>query len=126
MAVSAATAKNFGPGDLRLCGAQRCTVITDRPLLHALGSFMYSDGRTTLARTPRAGAPVFELRFRNGYVAGMIGAAGLDRFRSHGVICGRFRSGSWYRLPPGVASDLRRLTARVTPRRLGTYVPSSC
>jgi hypothetical protein len=126
VASSAATAKDFGPGDLRLCGARKCVAVTDRAVLRALSSFIYSDGRPAPVRTPHVGAPVFRLRFRDGYVAGMIGAAGLDRFRSHGVICGRFRTGSWYRLPHGVASELRQLTARVTPLRLGTFVPRSC
>jgi hypothetical protein len=121
-----AAAKNFGPGDLRLCGAERCATITDRAALRALSGFIYSDGRSALAGTPSVGAPVFELRFKNGYVAGMIGAAGLDRFRGHGVICGRFRRGSWYRLPAVAAIDMRRLTARLTPLHLTAAVPRSC
>jgi hypothetical protein len=121
-----AAAKNFGPGDLRLCGAERCATITDRAVLRALSGFIYAEGVPAPVRTPRVGAPVFELQFKNRYVAGMIGAARLDRFRSHGVICGRFRRGSWYRLPAGVALEFRRLGARLVPLRLTAAVPRSC
>ncbi len=122
-----AWAKDFRPGDLRLCGVERCTAITDRAVLDSMSTFIYSDGRPPIAPAPRPGAPVLQLRFRNGYVAGLVGSARLDRFRSLGVICGRFRRGIWYRLPPALAHDLRRLAGtRLQPLGLTERVPRSC
>src|SRR6266516_8126703 len=91
--VPAATAKNFGPGDLRLCNTRHCVTIVDRPLLRALSSFIYTGPQPGRADNPRRGAPALELRFDNGYVAGVIGGARLDRFYSYGVYCGRFLTG---------------------------------
>ena len=122
----ASSAKEFDPGDLRLCNAQTCAVLTNRALLRSLSSFIY--GHTTLVHVAAAarGAPTLELTFRNGYVAGLVGGKKLDRFRSHGVICGRFRTGWWYRLSPRVSHDLRRAAGRLTPLRFTGSVPRSC
>lgn len=125
--ASGAGAKDFGPGDVRLCDARHCAAIKDPELLRALSSFIYGDAGPRLAGTPRRGAPVLQLRFRNGYVAGLVGSPQLDRFRSHGVICGRFKRGSWYRLPKTTAHDLRRLAGtRLTPFAFTGRVPRSC
>jgi hypothetical protein len=125
--TSVASAKDFRPSDLRLCGVERCVTITDRAVLNSMGTFIYGNGRPPIARAPRLGAPVLQLRFRNGYVAGLLGSARLDRFRSHGVICGRFRRGNWYLLPPALAHDLRRLAGtRLQPLGLTGRVPRSC
>jgi hypothetical protein len=124
--ASVAAAKDFHPGDLRLCGAARCVAVTDRAALRDLSSFVYGTRRVTIVRSPRVGAPVYELRFRNGYVAGMVGAGRVDRFRSHGVICGRFQRGKWYGLPARVSRELRSLAAPLEPLRLSRAVPRSC
>jgi hypothetical protein len=124
--TTAASSKEFGPGDLRLCGEVTCVPVTDRAVLGRLGRFIYAEGRPPLAHSPRVGAPVFALTFRGGYVAGLIGSPRFDRFRSHGVICGRFRRGSWYRVPVRIASELRALTEQLQPRRLSSTVPRSC
>lgn len=125
LAVSAAlvaadlgTAKDFGPGDLRVCNAKRCVPIMNRDVLPAFGSFLYSGRRPAAASKPRLGEPVFELRFDNGYVTGIVGTAKLDRFLSYGVNLNRFRRGTWYRLPTRAARELRRLTERLEPLRL--------
>jgi len=131
----AATAKDFQPGDLRVCNVERCVAITSRPALAALGAFYYGGACPRVAtldgdcmpderRPPRAapsvriGAPAFELRFRNGYVTGIVATARLDRFLSYGVNLGWFRRGRWYRVPPASAAELRRLTAGLTPLRV--------
>jgi hypothetical protein len=103
-------------------------VSIQRPgLLRALSSFIYGDTPPRRAGAPRRGAPVLQLRFRDGYVAGLVGSPRLDRLRSHGVICGRFQRGRWYRLPPAVAHDLRRLAGtRLTPLAFTGRVPRSC
>jgi hypothetical protein len=124
--VSVAAAKDFRPGDLRLCGALRCVAVADRGALRDLSSFIYGTRRVTIVGSPRVGAPAYELRFKNGYVAGMVGTSRVDRFRSQGVICGRFRTGKWYRVPVRAARRLRALAARVEPLRLTRVVPQSC
>jgi hypothetical protein len=117
--ASAATAKDFGPGDLRICSHQACVKITNRPVLKLLGAFYYS-GRyePRPVRTPHLGARMFELRFRNGYVTGVVATAGLDRFLSYGVYLGRFTPGRWYGFPDRVARELRRLAAPLAPLRV--------
>jgi hypothetical protein len=124
--VSVAAAKDFRPGDLRLCGPARCVAVTDRGALRELSSFIYGTRRVTIVRSPRVGAPAYELRFKNGYVAGMVGTSRVDRFRSQGVICGRFRTGKWYRLPARAARTLRTLAAPIEPLRVSSAVPRSC
>jgi hypothetical protein len=117
--IPAATAKDFGPGDLRVCNAHRCVPITHRAVLPLLGRFYYSDPEVAhVAARPRLGAPAFELRFRNGYVTGIVASARLDRFLSYGVNLGRFERGVWYRLPARVASELRTLTSGMKPLRV--------
>jgi len=131
----AALAKDFEPGDLRVCNAERCVAITSRPALAALGAFYYGGACPAAAtkdgdcmpderRPPRAassvriGAPAFELRFRNGYATGIVATARLDRFLSYGVNLGWFRRGRWYRVPTAAAAELRRLTAGLAPLRV--------
>ena len=89
-----AVAKDFRPGDLRVCGRDHCVPITNRHLLRILSSYYYGSGRAPrAARVPR-GAPGFELRFKNGYASGMIATKKLDRFQAYGFYCGRFERGS--------------------------------
>jgi hypothetical protein len=122
-AVPSAAAKDFEPGDLRLCNATRCVHVMDRATATALGHFIYSSGEAPRARAVRLGAPAYELKFRNGYVTGIVAGARLDRFLSYGVHLERFFRDRWYRMPEKVAAELRRLAAglaplRVTPARL--------
>jgi hypothetical protein len=116
LTATAATAKEFEPGDLRICNAKRCVPITSRPALTALGRFYYT-GTSPLSRAvrPSLGARAFELRFDNGYVTGIVAAAKLDRFLSYGVNIGRFDAGVWYRVSDRAARELRRLTAGLRP-----------
>jgi hypothetical protein len=118
-ATPAATAKDFGPGDLRVCNAHRCAPIVNRAVLPLLGRFYYLDARDPrVAPRARLGAPYFELRFRNGYVTGIAASARLDRFLSYGVNLGRFHRGVWYRVPARLALELRKLTAGMKPLRV--------
>jgi hypothetical protein len=116
LVVPAGAAKEFDPGDLRICNARRCLPITNRPALSALGALYYIGTRPP-SRAPRAplGAPSFELRFDNGYVTGIVATARRDRFLSYGVNIGRFEAGRWYRVPRTAARELRRLTAGLRP-----------
>jgi len=117
--IPAASAKDFRPGDLRVCNARRCVAITNRAVLPLLGRFYYFDREAAhVADRPRLGAPAFELRFRNGYVTGIAASARLDRFLSYGVDLGRFERGIWYRIPAPIAAELRRLTAGMKPLRV--------
>ena len=118
VAASAATAKDFGPGDLLICNATRCVPIMDRSVLPLLGSFYYSGRQPPTAPAVRIGAPAFELRFTNGYATGIVATARLDRFLSYGVNLGRFRGEVWYRLPARLASELRTLSAGLRSLRV--------
>ncbi|HKP19158.1 MAG TPA: hypothetical protein VJT84_11810 [Gaiellaceae bacterium] len=135
LAAATAAAKDFEPADLRVCNADRCLALTNRDALEALSGFYYGgacapaalkDGACTEdERTPPAhvaavpvGAPAFQLRYRNGYVTGIVAGASLDRFLSYGVHVGWFARGRWYRVPARAAQELRRLTAGLTPMRV--------
>jgi hypothetical protein len=119
LTAPAATAKDFGPGDLRLCNAKRCVPITKPAVLPLLGRFYYAaSSPPTAARSPRLGAAAFELRFSNGYVTGIVATRRLDRFLSYGVHLRRFRRGAWYRIPAPLSAELGRLGAALEPLRL--------
>jgi hypothetical protein len=120
---SAATAKDFAPGDLRVCGAKRCVAIESRDAVRAFSSFYYGEGRVAIVARPRLGAPTFEIRFRDGSKAGMVASAMLDRALVYGLNCGRFRRGRWYRLPARAALEVRRLSAPLTPLRVTRRAP---
>jgi hypothetical protein len=119
VAVTASAAKEFDPGELRVCNAKRCDPIMNRSAMTALGAFYYI-GTKPPPQAPRArlGAPSFELRFDNGYVTGIVATARLDRFLSYGVNIGRFAARRWYRVPRTAARELRRLTVGLGPLRL--------
>ena len=117
--IPAATAKDFNPGDLRVCNTQRCVPITHRAVLPLLGRFYYSDPHDPrVAPRARLGAPAFELRFRNGYATGVAATAKLNRFLSYGVNTDRFHRGVWYRIPARLAAELGTLTAGMKPLRV--------
>jgi hypothetical protein len=117
LAPSAAP-KDFGPGDLRVCNAQRCVAIVNREVLPLFGSFYYSGPPPAPVRRPALGAPYYELRFRNGYVTGIIATRRLDRFLSYGVNLDRFARNRWYAAPRRLAEELRRLTTGLRALRL--------
>lgn len=116
--LPSASAKNFGPGDLRVCNATRCLGIVSPSVLPQLGRFYY--GGPPLARVPRPplGTPYYELRFDNGYVTGIVATRQLDRFLSYGVHLERFSRGGWYLVPRRLSDELGRLTAGLRPLRL--------
>jgi hypothetical protein len=125
LAVPAGLAKDFRPGDLRVCGRDRCVSLVDRALLRRLGSFYYAEGSPPRAPRVRLGSPGFVLRFSNGYTSGIVAGARLGRFQAYGVICERFVYGRWYRFPPRAALALRRVTADLRPLRV-PRPPRSC
>jgi hypothetical protein len=96
--LPSASAKDFGPGDLRVCNAMRCVAIVSCDVLPQFGSVYYSGQSPARVRGTSLGAPYFELRFRNGYVTGIVATRRLDRFLSYGVHLERFarNSGSPY------------------------------
>jgi hypothetical protein len=115
VALPSAGAKDFGPGDLRVCNANRCVPVVDRRVLPRLGRFYYSGGALARAAQPALGAPYYELRFRNGYATGIVATRNLDRFLSYGVHLERFQRDVWYAVPQPLAAELRRLTRGLRP-----------
>jgi len=118
LSVPNATAKDFKPGDVKLCGVGKCAAIMDPATTNALESLIYTGGSPQRVGAPHLGAAYFKLRFDNRYVPGIVAARRLDRFLSYGVVLERFRRGSWYRVPPAGARGLRILSAGLRPFRL--------
>ena len=113
-----ASAKDFRPGDLRVCNATRCVAIVSPDVLPQLGAFYYSGRPLARIGRPVLGAPYYELRFRNGYATGIVATRRLDRFLSYGVHLERFAAGTWYAVPRQLCLELRRLTASLRPLRV--------
>lgn len=118
VAVPAAGAKRFRPGDLRVCNATRCVPILNPSALPHFSSFYGAGPQPLRARQPALGTPYYKLRFRNGYVTGIVARRRLDRFLSYGVNLERFMQDTWYRVPAEVSAELRRLTKGLRPLRL--------
>jgi hypothetical protein len=116
--VPGAAAKDFRPGDLRLCNTSRCVKIVDPKVVATLGPFYYSNGSPPRVQAPALGARMYELRFPNGYATGIVAGRSLDRFLSYGVNLDRFGKGVWYRVPPRLAAGLTRLATSLRPLRL--------
>jgi hypothetical protein len=124
LAVPSAVAKDFGPGDLRVCGRHHCVSITNRHLVRILSDYYWGAGRVTrVPRAPRE-APGFELRWKDGHPSGMVATTKLDRFRAYGFYCERFQRSKWYRFPARAAAALRKLTAGFRPMRVAAPPPS--
>jgi hypothetical protein len=115
---TSASAKDFKPGDLRVCNRARCVPIVNRDVLPAIGSFYYTGPCPARVRRPRLGVPYYELRYRNGYVTGIVATRRLDRFLTYGVIDQRFARDMWYAVPRKLSGELRRLTVDLRPLRL--------
>ena len=116
---SSAVAKEFAPGDVRICNAKRCVPIRSQPVLNSLAAFYYEGAKPPArADSPRLGAPYFRLEFRNHYVTGIVAGRKLDRFVSYGVNLDQFRKGVWYHVPTRAVSEFRRQTVGLRPLRL--------
>lgn len=116
--VPSASAKDFGPGDLRVCNSTRCVPIVNRDVLPQLGSFYYSGPDPARVSGPVLGTRYYELRFRNNYVTGIVATRQLNRFLSYGVHLERFARNKWYAVPRALSQELRRLTVLLRPLRL--------
>jgi hypothetical protein len=116
--LPAAGAKDFKPGDLRVCARTRCLPINDARVLTAIGAFYYQGGAPTRAKPPSPAARYVELRFRNGYVTGVAAGARFNRFLSFGVNLDRFLARTWYLIPDRFAAEIRRLASQLRPRQL--------
>jgi hypothetical protein len=118
LVLPSASAKDFHPGDLRVCNTTRCVAIVNRAVLPQLGSFYYGGSAPARVRRPKLGAPYYELRFRNGYVTGIVATRRLDRFLSYGVNLERFARNRWYSVPRRLSAEIRRLTVGLRPLRI--------
>lgn len=118
LVLAAALAKDFRPGELRVCNKTRCVPIVNRDVLPKLGSFYYSGQCPARVRRPKLGAPYYELRLRNGYVTGIVATRRLDRFLTYGVNDGRFARDIWYAVPRKLSGELLRLTVDLRPLRI--------
>ena len=121
LALPAASAKDFHPGDLRVCNANRCVPIKNRTVLRRVGLFYYTGQAPVRVQPAALGSRYYELRLRNGYVTGIVATRRLDRFLSNGVNIGRFESDTWYRVPLKISLELRRLTQTLRPLRLSQH-----
>src|ERR671923_2305256 len=110
LSVPAASAKEFRPGDLLVCGATQCRVINDVATTRAFGEFLYGSRPISRAAAPRIGSAVFQLRTKDGPMGVVYTKTAA---RVHGLNCGRFQRGKWYRLPP----SLRGLATGLKPKR---------
>ena len=118
LVLPSASAKDFGPGDLRVCNATRCVPIVKRDVLPQLGSFYYSGPAPARLRAAALGTAYYQLRFRNNYITGIVATSRLDRFLSYGVHLERFQANQWYAVPPRLSAELRRLTSGLRPLRV--------
>jgi hypothetical protein len=118
LVTASAAAKEFPPGSLMVCGATQCRVVTDAQSL-AFSDLLWGDRPVHRAPTPPVGSPIYQLRFRNGPVGAIVGPTAI---RVHGLNCGRFQRGRWYRLP----AALRGVATALRAKRLGAAVPRSC
>ena len=118
LGAGGAAAKEFAPGDLRICDKTRCVPVMKPDVVRLLARLYYTGPQPATGARPAWGAPAFELRYRNGYATGVVAPARLDRFLSFGVFLERFRRGVWYRVPPEAARELRRLTVGMHPYRV--------
>jgi hypothetical protein len=117
-APAAARAKNFRPGDLRLCDARTCVDVTDQDVLNALARLFYGQPSPAEMPAPRLGKPYLQLQFSNGYLTGVVAMDHFNRFLSHGVNMGQFAPGAWYRVPRIAALGLQALSSELQPLRL--------
>jgi hypothetical protein len=115
LATVAASAKEFQPGDLRICNKTRCEAIVNRDVLRSAASFYYVGPCPPRVRGVRLGAPYYELRFRNGYVTGIVATRQLDRFLTYGVHDQQFARDKWYAVPGKLSNELKRLTVDLRP-----------
>jgi hypothetical protein len=113
-----ASAKEFPPGGLMVCGAKQCRVVTDAQS-RAFSALLWGDRPVTPAPTPRVGSPIFQLRFKSGPAGAVISSSAI---RVHGLNCGRFLRGRWYRLP----ASIRGVGGGLEPKRLRSSIPRSC
>ena len=118
VALPSASAKDFRPGDVRVCNATRCVPILNRSVLPQLTSFYYRGPLPVRFARQALGTPYYELRFRNGYVTGIVATRRLDRFLTYGVHDQRFTHDTWYAVPHRVSMELRLLTDALRPLRL--------
>jgi hypothetical protein len=118
LVAPSAGAKDFRPGDVRVCNATRCVPILERSVVPQLTSFYYTGPRPVRRARPALGTHYYELRYRGGYVTGIVATRHLDRFLTYGVHEGRFDEDAWYAVPRRVSAELRRLADTLSPLRL--------
>jgi hypothetical protein len=119
VALPAASAKDFKPGDIRICNNHQCRTVVYHEALAALAQFIYEDSAAPARTTrPHLGQPYYKLRYTNGYIPGIVATRDLDRFLSYGVFLGRFTRYHWYAIPAAASREFRRLTVGLRPLRL--------
>jgi hypothetical protein len=119
-----ASAKQFGPGDVRACGAHRCVAIRSQRVLDALAKFYYGRPSPTQTAAPKKRSRYLRLVYKDGYVTGIAAGSRFTRFLSFGVNLGQFAAQTWYAVPPAVASELRRLAPHLSAARLPKHIRS--
>ena len=110
LVLPSAAAKDFGPGDLRVCNATRCVAIVNPDVLPQLGSFYYSGPAPARVRGPGARRAVLR-------------AALPERLRHRDRRHQAARSFPQLRRPPGA---IRPATAGTRSRRSCRRSSSGC
>ena len=126
LSASSAVAKDFGPGDARVCDDVGCEPIMDRAAARQLASFLFAGPQPERVWHPAPGSPSFELRLRRGRVIGDVGGRWLNRARVPTLNCDRFSGRGWYRLPSDLARELRALTEGRPGMPLGPPPSRTC
>ena len=117
-----ALAKTFPPGQLSVCGSDRCVPVESQDVLDGFTRFYFMTPGPSRVRAPRPGSPALWIRTRAYGVTSIVGGRRLDRMLVNGVNCSRFEvRGRWYRLPPVARAEVQRLAAELergkVPRR---------
>jgi hypothetical protein len=121
-----AQAKEFKPGDIRVCAARQCLPLNDRAALDALSAFYYSAKQIPRPKAaPASYAHYVELRFPNGYVTGIAAGRRYDHFLSYGVNLGQFKARRWHAIPARASVAIKMLATRLRTRPFPANVLSN-
>jgi hypothetical protein len=110
-----ASKKTITPGQLRICDADYVCVAIDAGATRALARFVARSPASSRRPRPPLGTPYLDLRSVGGGIRAIVATKRLDRFLNYDLHTPNFDGGTWYRLPPKVSAELRRLAVGMRP-----------